>query len=34
VGDFRQNTEDMLENLKIALYAERSAVEHATLEIE
>ena len=34
VSDIRQHTEDMLRNLKIALYAERSAAEHAILEIE
>jgi predicted dehydrogenase len=33
-SDVRRNTEDMLGNLKIALYAERSAMEHATLNIE
>ena len=33
-SDIRQHTEDMLRNLKIALYAERSAAEHAELRID
>jgi hypothetical protein len=34
VSDVRPHTDDMLQNLKIALYAERSAEEHAAIEIE
>jgi predicted dehydrogenase len=34
VSDVRQHTDDMLQNLKIALYAERSAAECGALEIE
>ena len=33
VSDVRQNTEDMLRNLKIALYAERSVRENRKLHV-
>ena len=34
VSDARQHTKDMLKNLKVAMYAERSALEHTTLIID